>query len=171
VSVIGIDLYVPPFTAERVRIDAEGGLKLTAVSGSRRGLWPRPQDVPSSTCLPDVLVAVEGPGTAATLLSLGFSAISFPSAAGIGARDAERIARAGWGFVVVLADADDVGRRGARASVLALRTAGLNAKAIDLAPDRSDGSDVADLARGRTDINEARAWLLGELERFTKGTK
>ena len=165
-SVIGIDLYVPPFTAERVRIDAEGGLKLTAVSGSRRGLWPRPQDVTSSTCLPDVLVAVEGPGTAATLLSLGFSAISFPSAAGIGARDADRIARAGWGFVVVLADADDVGRRGARASALALRAVGLRARAIDLAPDRSDGTDVADLAREHPDIDAARTWLLRELEPF-----
>ena len=170
-AVVGVDLYVPPFTAERARVDAEGGLKLTAVPGSRRGLWPRPRGrAELAAASPDVLVAVEGPGTAATVLSLGFSRDLVPVRARASARATRSGSREPAGSrrscsptptTSAAAALEHPSSRCARPGSARRRSTSRRTG--------SDGTDVADLARAHTDIDAARAWLLRELEPFTKG--
>ena len=66
--------------------------------------------------------------------------------------------------MVVLADADEVGRAGAARSARLLRDRGADSKALDLFPDRTDGYDVADELR-RHGPAGAVGWLL---DRITK---
>ena len=65
--------------------------------------------------------------------------------------------------VVVLADADEVGRVGAARSARLLRDRGADSKALDLFPDRTDGYDVADELRRHGPAGAAR-WLSERLK-------
>ena len=70
--------------------------------------------------------------------------------------------------VLVIADADEVGRRAARSSAFALRDAGVFARAIDLFPSRTDGFDVADALREHDKRSDATDWLMNRLAPFVK---
>ena len=156
-DVIGADRYAPPNSAAR----RAGEAKLKALGA--RGLWPAPATVDGSPTL-----LVEGCPAAATVLAHGLPCVGFPNAAGARRCDAERLQAAGSGSLVVLADADAVGRRAASVSVLVLHGLGIHARAVDLFPERDDGRDVADELRARADGVD---WLLGELAELGITTK
>jgi hypothetical protein len=80
-------------------------------------------------------------------------------------RDAAQIAAAGMKNVLVLCDADAVGRRGARTSIAVLRQHDVSARALDVNPLLDDGTDVADELRARDD---GVAWLQHELRPFVE---
>jgi hypothetical protein len=122
--VVGVSMYAAPGTRAR----AEDRPKVIAYG--RRALWPQPTA--------DVEILVEGAPACATLLAADFAATGLPSAA---ARrvDAQQLAAAGVRRVLVLADADEVGRKAARTAVLVLRELGIRAKAIDISPLMDDG--------------------------------
>jgi putative DNA primase/helicase len=145
-TVVGVDRYAPPGSPAR-----ELGPKL--IAHGARGLWPAPATVLGLRYL------VEGAPAAATLLGCGLAAVAYPSASGLRRVDAERLRAAS--DLIVLADADAVGRRAARTSVLVLRDVGITARAIDLFPDVHDGRDVADELRARDD---GVAWLRREID-------
>ena len=151
----GIDRYAPPGSRAR-----QLGPKLLA--SGRRGPWPAPATVAGLRYL------VEGAPCAATLLGCALAAVAYPSASGLRRVDAEGLLGAGAADLIVLADADEAGRRAARVSVLVLRDVGIRARAIDLFDELDDGRDVADELRAREDGVD---WLLGELAEFTTAKK
>jgi hypothetical protein len=146
-ALVGCERYAPPSSRAR-----EFGPKL--IAHGPRGLWPRPVRVPGLRFL------VEGAPCAATMLGCGLPTVAFPGAAGVHRIYAERLRDAGAQDLIVLADADAVGRTAAKTSVLVLRDVGIQARAIDLFVGADDGRDVADELRARDD---GIAWLLGEL--------
>lgn len=161
---IGLDVYAMPGMLARRRADCGGWPKLRAATGSTRGLWPPPRAVPSAKRIPEAMFLVEGAPCAATLLACGFAAVSFPNAASLRVHEAARVACViGERMAIVLADANIVGRAGARASAVHLRGMEVSARAIDLTPGRSDGTDVADLLRMFPDVDTASAWLASQL--------
>lgn len=103
-----------------IRLRLDSGRKL-AVTGGREGLFVAaglPQRVP-------MLLVTEGPTDCAAMLDLGFHAIGRPCCTG-GTRLIVELVRArSPGQVVILADADEPGQRGAAAlaSVLVLHVA------------------------------------------------
>jgi hypothetical protein len=166
-GLIGLERYAMPGSRAR---SALGGAvpKLLAVSGSRRSLWPAPGQVRVGGHLPGTLLVCEGPPAAVTLAGCGFTAVSFPNASGLMARDASRIA-ARFRRAVLLGDADEVGRAGASASAAILRDHGVDAVAIDLFSGIGDGRDVGDVLRARVERDSltplaAGAWLADRLE-------
>jgi hypothetical protein len=147
----GIERYAPP--GSRARLAGEAKL----IAHGPRSLWPSPATVAGLRYL------VEGAACAATMLGAGLPTVAFPNAAGVRRVDAERLRTVGADDLVVLADADDVGRRAARTSCLVLRDVGIHGRAVDLFDGAVDGRDVADELRARTD---GREWLLSELDGF-----
>jgi hypothetical protein len=147
-AVVGVSMYAAPGT--RARLEERPKM----IAYGTRTLWPAPTA--------DVELLVEGAPAAATLLSCGFNACAFPAAAGVRRVDAEQLRNTGLKHVLVLADADLPGRRGARTSCLLLREQGIRARAIDLFL-TDDGRDVADEMRARADGAD---WLRAELEPF-----
>jgi hypothetical protein len=90
-----------------IRLRKPDGTKL-AVKGGREGLF-----VPTTFCPDGTLVIAEGPTDAAAMLDLGFNAIGRPSCTG-GTKYISRIIQAGdFKSVVIAADADTPGQRGA----------------------------------------------------------
>lgn len=164
-TVIGVDVYAMPGSLERELADAAGRGKLRAAIGSARGMWPRPRDVPPAAIASNILFLVEGAPAAATVIGVGFACSAFPNAAGL--RDFEvgrTLAAVNGRRVVVLADADEVGRAGAARSARRLRDRGADSTALDLFPERTDGYDVADELR-RHDPVGAAGWLLDRIAR------
>lgn len=153
-----LDLYAAPGTRARELVSKDNP-KLKALG--RRSLWPAPPTVAGTP-----LLLVEGAPCAATLLGCGFAAVAFPSASGLQPIDAPRFHSSSP--VLVLADADEVGRRAARSSAFALRDAGVFARAIDLFPSRTDGFDVADALREHDKRSDATDWLMNRLAPFVK---
>ena len=149
-ALIGIERYAPPGSRAR-----RAGPKTIACG--RRSLWPAPEAVAGLRFL------VEGSGTAATMLAAGLPTAAYPSASGLRLIDAKRLQAAGAGNLVVLADADAVGRRAARTSCLVLRGAGVHARAVDLFDGADTGVDVADELRSRSDGAE---WLQHEIDQL-----
>lgn len=94
-----------------IRRRLPSGRKLS-VLGGREGLFV-PDDLPAS----GLLLVTEGPTDCAALLGLGFACIGRPSCAG-GVALVGNLARGR--DVVIVADADEPGRRGAHALALAL---------------------------------------------------
>ena len=154
--VTSIDRYAAPATRARELVD-ELNPKLKALGS--RSLWPAP-----ATVAGDVLLLVEGAPCSASVLAVGFACVAFPSATGLHPSDAERLR--GRELVLVLADADGVGRRAAQSSALLLRALELEAKAIDLFPRRNGGWDVADALREHDNRDEAAGWLTDRLAPF-----
>jgi DNA primase len=147
-AVVGTNEYAAPGTRARLADHPK------MIAYGARTLWPAPTS--------DVELLVEGAPAAATLLGCGFAACGFPSAV-FRRRDAEQLAAASARSVLVLADADEAGRRGARTAVLILRELGIGARAIDVSPLADDGRDVADEIRARDD---GAGWLRAELAEF-----
>jgi len=166
-DIIGVDRYGPPGSAARAHAEEHGLPKLLAVSGSTRSLWPAAESIPPATVLDGYLLVGEGAPCAATLLGVGAAAISYPMAGSFWSEWARRLHRAGYRRALVLADADAPGRRGAQVAAVALRDAGVRARAIDLFPSRGDGFDVADELRNY-ESDDARERLLELLLPFVE---
>jgi hypothetical protein len=94
-----------------IRLRAPGGRKF-AVRGGKEGVF-----MPAGFPLGGQLLLVEGPTDAAAALGLGFDVIGRPSCTG-GARYCASLARGR--DIVIVADADDPGRRGAEALASAI---------------------------------------------------
>lgn len=92
-----------------IRLRSWAGRKW-AVMGSREGLF-----IPAGLDFGTLLLACEGPTDTAALLDLGFSAVGRPSCIGGVNLLAELVQRNGPPGVVIVADADAPGRRGAEA--------------------------------------------------------
>ena len=164
-TTIGFDTYCMPGSLERELAEAAGRPKLQAAARSVRGMWPRPKDVPPAAIANEILFLVEGAPAAATVLGVGFACSAFPNGAGLRPHEVGRVLASLRGRrVIVLADADEVGRVGAARSARLLRDRGADSKALDLFPDRTDGYDVADELR-RHGPAGAVGWLL---DRITK---
>ena len=114
-----------------IRVRKRNGIKL-AVTGSRDGLFiPDPQDDldtldaldTSSGGVPSLLIC-EGPTDTAALLDLGFDAVGRPSCRGGSALLVDLVRRRRPDEIVIVADGDGPGRRGAEslASVLVVHT-------------------------------------------------
>ena len=98
-----------------IRLRTPEGQKL-AVRGSRNGLF-----IPRNLRADEMLLVAEGPTDSAALLDLGFSVIGRPSCSG-GAKLVVAYVRATQPErVVIVADADEVGRKGAYALAPKLR--------------------------------------------------
>ena len=82
-TMIGVDVYAMPGSLERELAEAAGRPKLQAASGSVRGMWPRPRDVPRRAIANEILFLVEGAPAAATVLGVGFACCAFPNGAGL----------------------------------------------------------------------------------------
>jgi hypothetical protein len=165
-AAIGIDRYAMPGSRARFELELDGQPKLRALG--RRGLWPRPRDVRPGRLLADWWLVVEGAPAAITLIGVGFAALGYPSASGLNRQDVGRIADVvlgGGRRVLLLPDADAVGRRGAATSRLLLRDVGVDAHLVHLHPHRDDGVDAADVVRAwpRDEAGERFARLLEEV--------
>ena len=124
-TTIGFDMYCMPGSLERELAEAAARPKLQAASGGVRGMWPRPKDVPPAAIANEVLLLVEGAPAAATVLGVGFACSAFPNAAGLRPHEVGRVLASLRGRrVIVLADADEVGRAGAARSARLLRDRG-----------------------------------------------
>lgn len=120
-----------------IRLRKPDGRKL-AVTGGREGLF-LPGDLPEG----GRLLVTEGPTDCAALLDLGFSAIGRPSCTGGGKHLTELVTRLAPAEVVVVADSDAPGRRGAESLAVVL-LAYVPAVRIIAPPDG---------------VKDARAWL------------
>jgi hypothetical protein len=90
-----------------IRLRRPDGSKL-AVKGSRQGLF-----IPESLDCSGIVLITEGPTDTAAALDLGFEAVGRPSCTGGVALLADLVRRHACRDVVVVADADEAGRRGA----------------------------------------------------------
>ncbi|WP_168164319.1 primase-helicase zinc-binding domain-containing protein [Pirellula sp. SH-Sr6A] len=132
--VIGIRLRCPQTTQK------------WAVRGSAAGLFYCPTMLAIER--PERLWCVEGPTDTAALLSVGLSAVGVPSAGGGADLLVALARRVRPGEVVIVADRDDAGRRGAERLADAL---------VIVAPVR-----VATPPEG---VKDARAWVVGGADR------
>ena len=107
-----------------IRLRAEGGRKW-AVAGGREGLF-----IPAGLGRPRRLLIAEGPTDCAALLDLAFAAVGRPSCTGGVSLLVELVRRLKPEEVVIVADADAPGRRGAEALARVLRVYAQGVKAI-----------------------------------------
>ena len=140
-----------------IRLRRPDGFKY-AVRGSSQGLFMAASQAP-----PRELWVTEGPTDAAALLSIGLPVIGRPSCMGCEATLSKLLTRAQCENVVVVADADGPGRRGARD--LALVLAGSIGRVTVIEPPGGVG-DAREAIRRGADINafvqkKARAMALG----------
>lgn len=96
-------------TVRGIRIRAEDGAKWS-IKGGKEGLF-----VPSDLDLSRALLVVEGPTDTAALLDLGFSAVGRPSCTGGTSLLVSLVTERTPPMVVVVADRDEPGQRGAAA--------------------------------------------------------
>ena len=123
-----------------IRLRKPDGRKLS-VCGSREGLFI-PRGLPRS---PDLLLVCEGPTDTAALLDLGFSVAGRPSCTGGVPLLVELVQHKSPSQVVIVADADTPGQRGAQSLAPAL---------VVYAPD-------VRVITPPTGVKDARAWCRG----------
>jgi hypothetical protein len=140
--------------------------KMLAARGTTRELFPPPEDVADEE-LEGLLWLVEGEPDAVRVWSLGLAAVAVPGSGKWrdewAARFAGRRCR-----VVVCFDCDVAGRRAAARVAQSLAEAGVDARVLDLWPDRVDGFDLTDYtakARSADERGEARRLLVRMAER------
>lgn len=113
--------------------------KALAVRGSRRDLFPAPEQMPARR-----LVLCEGEPDALALLSHGIAAVAIP---GVGAWRRAEPSRLTGRQVTIVMDCDPAGRAAACLVLARLQHAGVEARIVDLAPVREDGFDLTDALR------------------------
>ena len=121
------------------------GGKVIAGDGSKRNLWPHPEALP-----PDAshIVIVEGEADAIALWSHGIYAVAIPGTGAWKSPKPEYAARfSAVDRVILLADADDAGRKLMAGVYRDLRAAGVVCEYRETFPGADDGSDVSDLLR------------------------
>lgn len=128
-----------------IPFDRSGAPKMLAIPGSRRVLFPAPEQLP-----PGPIVLCEGEPDALAAHSAGLTAVAIPGVAGW---QAEWAARFTGREVTIVMDCDDEGRACAQRIAPDLADADVSGVVVDLAPDRADGYDLTDhlLARGQLD--------------------
>lgn len=139
---------------------AEGEPKSVALRGRPRGLFPAPEDLGKSNVL-----LVEGEPDAITAATLGVPAVAVP---GVNGWKSEYAARLSGREVVVCMDCDEHGRKASSRIASDLRRAAIVHRVVDLAPDRSDGFDIGDLAKEASTTAEARDRLLALVKTASK---
>ncbi len=148
-------------TLGAVRYLPGGSPKTLAVKGAQRDLWPDPATVDGP-----VLFVVEGEPDAVTATQLGLPAVAIPGAGTFDAAWPARIAE-GRERVVIIPDADDVGRKAATKWAAAVAAHCADVRVLDLEPDRDDGRDLSDYAADAvTDVDRAelRRCIMGAVE-------
>jgi hypothetical protein len=128
--------------------------------GTSRELFPPPEAIAEGE-LEDVLWLVEGEPDAVRMWSLGLAAVAVPGAQNWRDTWAPRFAGRGC-RVVVCFDCDEAGRANAPRASRALLAAGVDARVLDLSPNRDDGYDLSDFlseARTESEREEARRIL------------
>jgi hypothetical protein len=117
-----------------------GERKTLAAGGATRDLWPDPASIEGPG-----LFVVEGEPDAVTAAELGLPAVALPGAKAWRPEWAQRIGH-GRRWIVVIADADAPGRAAATRCAAAVAAVCPNVRVLDLAPQRTDGFDLSDLA-------------------------
>jgi hypothetical protein len=162
------------WTGERVTLpvyDAEGRLltvlgylpngkpKMRALKGRGRHLFPAPERLISPVSGPLNLWLVEGEPDAITARELDIPAVAVP---GVSTWRDEWLDRFQGRRVTVCMDCDDQGRACAAERAVEFRRAGIDARAVDLDPSRSDGFDLSDAlvaARAEGRVEDLRKYL------------
>jgi len=114
-----------------------GTPKMVASKGSRRGLFPRPEQVEG-----DTVWVVEGEPDAVSATTIGLAAVGVPGVEGWRTDWATRFAGR---RVVVCFDCDAAGRGAARRVAEDLAEHAVAVRVLDLDPGRDDGHDLGDL--------------------------
>ena len=130
-ELLTVERYVPPWIRGN-------GSKMVAASGRERELLLPPGGILSTVFI------VEGLNDAIAASSAGVPAIGVPSAMW-SERFTETLRVADVHCAYAIGDCDAPGRTFAQKAAESLRRAGIDARAIDLDPSRSDGYDVTDL--------------------------
>lgn len=132
---VGVNRFAPNPVSRR-------GPKMVADRGSVRELFPAPE-----TLVGGVVWLVEGEPDAVAARTLGLSACGVPGVQGWRAEWARRLMGR---RVVVCMDADPAGREASGRIVGDLSSAGVDAVAVDLAPNSDSGYDLGDVVRETT---------------------
>ena len=136
-----------------------GRRKMAQASGVPRQLFPPPETLGDEDRL---LILAEGEPDAVAAWSAGFAAVAVPGVQGWKLEYGARFSGRRW-KVIVCADCDDEGRAFAARAAGDLVEAGVDARIVDLDPNRADGYDLTDfLARESPDrlrelVEEAQA--------------
>jgi DNA primase len=152
---LGFTRYQP--NGDRLR---DGEPKMRADTGTSRELFPPPERIADEE-LDGLLWLCEGEPDAVALWSLGLRAVGVPGAGNWRDTWAQRFSGRHC-RVVVCFDCDEAGRANAERAAKALAAAGVDARVLDLAPDRDDGYDLSDFlvkARKASEREEARRIL------------
>jgi AAA domain-containing protein/Toprim domain-containing protein len=134
-----------------------------AEPGSTRELFPPPEMIgPEEEN--GWLWLVEGEKDCVRAWSLGLAAVAVPGAQNWRTEWAARFTKR---RVAVCFDADEAGRQAAARAAADLSANGIDARLVDLAPDRADGFDLTDAtatARTEAEREGARGWLTDTAE-------
>jgi hypothetical protein len=131
---LGVLRYLP-YPEQR-----NGKRKTEQPAGVPRQLFPPPETIGQDAV---ELVLTEGEPDQVAAASAGYTAVAVPGVEGWKAEYAGRFAGRRWTVFVVF-DADAGGRRAAHRVAGDLAAAGVDARVVDLAPERDDGYDVTD---------------------------
>jgi hypothetical protein len=131
---LGVLRYLP-YPEQR-----NGKRKTEQPAGVPRQLFPPPETIGQDAV---ELVVTEGEPDQVAATSAGYTAVAVPGVEGWKAEYAARFAGRRWTVFVVF-DADAGGRRAAHRVAGDLAAAGVDARVVDLAPERDDGYDVTD---------------------------
>jgi KaiC/GvpD/RAD55 family RecA-like ATPase len=131
--------------------------KTLAAKGATRDLWPDPATVHG-----DVLFVTEGEPDAVTAAQMGLAGVAVPGTGKWEPSWAQRVA-AGRRRVVVVADADEAGRKAAKRWAAAIAEHCADVRVLDLDPARTDGFDLSDyaaIAKGPDELEQAARLLV-----------
>jgi AAA domain len=141
-ALVGVERYQPDPAARGTRP------KVIAQAGSRRDLFPAPEEVES----PEI-VLTEGGSDAVRAWSLGVPAVSVPGVSGWQRGWAERFRGRS---VCIVFDGDEQGRRAAVVVARDLEGVAEDVRVLDLDPTRTDGFDLSDYFAGAHTAEERR---------------
>lgn len=134
-----------------VRYEPGAQPKSLAVPGSKRDLWPAPEEV-----IGGILYVCEGEPDAVSADQVGLPAVGVPGASKWDPAWAKRIAK-GRDRVVILPDADKPGRDAAKTWAAAIAEYCADVRIVDLHSTRDDGADFSDwVSTSTTDEDYAK---------------
>jgi hypothetical protein len=142
-----------------LRYDPSGELepKMLAPPALPRALFPPPEQIADHELDANRTIwLVEGEPDAIRLWSLGLPAVATPGAGNWNDHWASRFTGRHLRIIVCF-DCDQAGRAGAHRAATAITSAGVEARLVDLDPDRTDGYDLTDWARAATDPTRRHA--------------
>jgi hypothetical protein len=143
--------------------------KMLAAAGTPRALFPPPELIADDELGERrVIWLVEGEPDAIRMWSIGLPAVAVPGAQNWRDEWAARFTGRRW-RVAVCFDCDTAGREGAARAAAALTTAGIEARLVELDPDRDDGFDLTDYTAD-AGIGEERDQAARLLDAIADGT-